>query len=71
MSSPKHAISEEQLSGVEKAGADAAQPTHDDIARLAYHLWESRQHDAGEGSADQDWLEAENRLQRLGYREPV
>jgi hypothetical protein len=34
---------------------------HDEIARLAYALWEARGY--GHGSADQDWLEAERRLQ--------
>ena len=71
MSSPKHAISEEQLAGAVKTGADASQSCHEDIARLAYHLWESRQHDDPEGSPDQDWLEAERRLQLLAHREPV
>ena len=40
----------------------AATPSHDDIARLAYALWEAR--GGGEGSAEQDWLEAESRLQQ-------
>ena len=40
----------------------AATPSHDDIARLAYALWEER--GGGEGSAEQDWLEAESRLQQ-------
>jgi len=35
-------------------------PLHEDIARLAYALWESR--GGGDGDAEQDWLEAERRL---------
>ena len=34
---------------------------HDEIAKLAYALWEAR--GCGDGFADQDWLEAERRLQ--------
>ena len=33
---------------------------HDEIARLAYALWEAR--GGGDGFAGQDWLEAEQRL---------
>ena len=35
--------------------------SHEDIARLAHALWEARA--GGDGSADEDWLEAERRLQ--------
>lgn len=34
---------------------------HDEIARLAYALWEAR--GGGDGFGEQDWLEAERRLQ--------
>jgi hypothetical protein len=34
---------------------------HDEIARLAYTLWEAR--GGGDGFAEQDWLEAERRLE--------
>jgi hypothetical protein len=40
----------------------ATAPSHDDIARLAYALWEARRY--GDGSAEQDWLEAERQLQQ-------
>ena len=36
-------------------------PSHDDIARLAYALWEAR--GDREGSPEEDWLEAERQLQ--------
>jgi len=36
-------------------------PSHDDIANLAYALWEDR--GGGDGRAEQDWLEAERMLQ--------
>lgn len=35
-------------------------PSHDDIAKLAYALWEARS--CGDGLAEQDWFEAERRL---------
>ena len=36
-------------------------PSHDEISRLAYALWEAR--GGGDGSSEQDWLEAERQLQ--------
>jgi hypothetical protein len=36
-------------------------PSHDDIANLAYALWEDR--GGGDGRAEEDWLEAERMLQ--------
>ena len=33
---------------------------HDEIAQVAYALWEAR--GRGEGSAEQDWFEAEQQL---------
>ena len=36
-------------------------PSHDDIANLAYVLWEDR--GGGDGRAEQDWLDAERILQ--------
>ena len=38
----------------------AAMPAHEEIAQLAYALWESR--GAGEGTPDEDWFEAERQL---------
>jgi len=35
-------------------------PTHEDIARLAYAIWESQ--GGGDGHAQRDWLEAERQL---------
>ena len=35
--------------------------SHDDIANLAYALWEDR--GGGDGGAEEDWLEAERTLQ--------
>ena len=37
-----------------------ALPTHEEIAALAYELWEQR--GGGYGDSDLDWLEAERRL---------
>lgn len=36
-------------------------PTHDDIAQLAYTFWQ--RHGCPDGSAENDWLEAERILQ--------
>ena len=41
----------------------AAAPTHEDIARLAYALWETRG-GKDDGLAEQDWLEAERQLRQ-------
>ena len=60
MSSAKQAISDQQLAR-EEGTADV--PVHDDIARLAYQLWECRIRDDADGSPEQDWLEAERQLQ--------
>jgi hypothetical protein len=35
-------------------------PSQEDIANLAYHLWQQR--GAPTGTAEQDWIEAENQL---------
>jgi len=37
-------------------------PAHDDIAKLAYDLWEQRQRNGLDGSAEADWFEAERQL---------
>jgi hypothetical protein len=37
-------------------------PTHEDIAKLAYHLWEER--GAPVGSPEADWERAEQELAR-------
>ena len=37
-------------------------PSHDEIANLAYALWEA--HGSGDGSAEQDWHEAERQLRQ-------
>jgi hypothetical protein len=39
----------------------APEPTHDQIAALAYSYWVAR--DYQEGSAEEDWLRAEGELQ--------
>jgi hypothetical protein len=38
-------------------------PSHDDIAKLAYALWEQR--GGGDGLSEQDWFEAEQQMRRL------
>jgi Protein of unknown function (DUF2934) len=40
----------------------AANSTHEDIANLAYALWQRR--GCPDGSAEEDWLEAEQQLGR-------
>lgn len=39
---------------------DTISPSHEDIAKLAYALWEER--GRGDGGAEQDWFEAERQL---------
>jgi len=38
------------------------QPAREEIAKLAYSLWEAR--GGGDGSAEQDWLQAERQLRK-------
>lgn len=35
-------------------------PSHEEIERLAYTIWQSR--GGGDGEAEQDWLQAERQL---------
>jgi hypothetical protein len=61
---------EKKLTGHTVATHEAnAALLHDQITRLAYSLWEAR--GRGDGFAEQDWLEAERRLQETGFREPL
>lgn len=46
--------------------AESAAPSHQDIAQLAFSLWEAR--GGAGGSAEEDWFEAERELQRNGAR---
>jgi len=43
--------------------------SHDEIAALAYALWQAR--GGGDGFAEQDWLQAERRLQETHLLEPL
>jgi hypothetical protein len=38
------------------------EPAHEEIAKLAYAIWEDKLKNNGELSAIEDWLEAENVL---------
>jgi hypothetical protein len=51
---------------MESTGANANLPAYDDIARLAYQLWECRTRNDDSGSAEQDWFEAQRQLQAAG-----
>lgn len=44
----------------------APAPSHQDIAALAYALWEER--GRGDGGAERDWLEAERQLQPVRHK---
>jgi hypothetical protein len=44
----------------------SATPVPDDIARLAYALWQER--GCPDGSAERDWLEAEQELRESSMR---
>jgi hypothetical protein len=41
-------------------GVEAAGPSHEEVARLAYSYWESR--GCAGGSPEEDWLRAEEEL---------
>ena len=43
-----------------QASRNESSPTHEEIAGLAYSLWEAR--GCPEGSPDEDWLNAERAL---------
>ncbi len=63
MSSPRLAISDEHLPLEEQTGANVSLPAYHDIAQLAYQLWKCRMRNDADGSAEQDWFEAERQLQ--------
>jgi hypothetical protein len=51
----------EDLVGEEKVQQDSAvTPSHEEIERLAYILWQAR--GRGDGEAELDWFEAERQL---------
>lgn len=58
----KNPVSQSEVTSIESdVGRDGATlPSHEDIAILAYALWEER--GGGDGGADQDWFEAERQL---------
>jgi len=58
-----------QIAPIQSAREENAVLLRDEIARLAYALWEAR--GGGNGFAEQDWLEAERRLQESQLREPL
>lgn len=45
------------------------QPTHDQIARRAYYIWEQKGH--GDGHAEDDWYRAELELRALDPQTPA
>jgi hypothetical protein len=47
-------------SDLEKGPSEDVLISHWDVANLAYHLWEER--GCPDGSADEDWFEAERRV---------
>jgi hypothetical protein len=50
----------QQYEVVEPVTVTLTEPAHDDIARLAYALWQSR--GETDGSPDEDWFNAERLL---------
>ena len=61
---------EKRLTGPTEATREANDALlNDEIARLAYALWEAR--GGGDGNAEKDWLEAERRLRETQVREPL
>lgn len=51
-----------------EVGLKEARPAHDDVAKLAYELWEQRRRNGKDGSAEQDWFDAEAALRHPGER---
>jgi hypothetical protein len=64
----KPAAQSDDVAGEVKPGRSVT-ASHEDIARLAYVLWEARS--GGHGSADEDWLEAERRLRMQKAKDQV
>jgi Protein of unknown function (DUF2934) len=62
-------MDKKQTAFTESARGEHATWSHDEIAKLAYALWEGR--GGGDGFAEKDWLEAEQRLQGKQSREPL
>ena len=61
MTEKKPAGRSEDVAGEEKVQQDSAlMPAHEEIARLAYLLWQGR--GCPDGEAEQDWFEAERQL---------
>ena len=52
--------SRQSASRPEMESSSAPAPSHEEIARLAYSLWESR--GDAPGSAEEDWFRAEREL---------
>jgi hypothetical protein len=55
-------VQSSELLGSEDLPSANVNVSHEDIARLAYALWEERA--GAEGSPEQDWLEAERKLKQ-------
>ena len=62
-------MEKKQTALIESARDQQTAVSHDEIARLAYALWEAR--GGGDGFAEQDWLQAEQRLQGTMSRESL
>ena len=45
-------------------------PTHEEIERRAYELWQTRARHGIQGTADRDWLVAEQELSKGTVRSP-
>ncbi len=58
---PRHRKSAAQIA---MAGSTGDESSHEDIARLAYALWESRRGQGG--SPDDDWHQAQELLAKRG-----
>lgn len=67
--SSKNALMEEdQVAVIEAAQEKDATPVYQEVARLAYAIWEAR--GRGDGFSEQDWLEAEQQLREMRSQEP-
>lgn len=58
--SKKQSASQSSELRSEESVVENGELSHDEVARVAYALWEAR--GCGDGSAEQDWFQAEQQL---------
>jgi Protein of unknown function (DUF2934) len=61
-------MEKDQIAMTEVTREQNATLAYEEVARRAYAIWEAR--GRGDGSAEQDWLEAEQQLRDTRLQEP-